>query len=50
VSLPAPPPVTRSQTLDCSRARALLDGWRAQVTLEQGLREVFRYVEAELHA
>jgi nucleoside-diphosphate-sugar epimerase len=50
VSLPAPPPVTRSQTLDCSRARTLLDGWRAQVTLEQGLKEVFRYVEAELRA
>jgi nucleoside-diphosphate-sugar epimerase len=50
VCLPAPPPVTRSQTLDCSRARERLDGWRAQVTLEAGLRQVFRYVEAELDA
>jgi nucleoside-diphosphate-sugar epimerase len=50
VSLPAPPPVTRSQTLDCSRARTLLDGWQAKVTLEEGLKDVYRYVEAELNA
>jgi nucleoside-diphosphate-sugar epimerase len=49
VCLPAPPPVTRSQTLDCSRARALLGGWQARVTLEEGLKDVFRHVEAELN-
>jgi nucleoside-diphosphate-sugar epimerase len=48
--LPAPPPVTLSQTLDCSRARERLDGWQARVGLADGLREVFRHVEAELHA
>lgn len=48
VTLPAPPPVTQSQTLDSSRAHALLDGWRPRVSLDDGLRHLYRYAEAEL--
>jgi nucleoside-diphosphate-sugar epimerase len=49
-TLPAAPPVTLSQTLDCSRARERLDGWQARVGLEEGLKQLFRHVEAELNA
>lgn len=48
VTLPAPPPATQSQTLDCSKAREILDGWQPRVSLEEGLRNLFHYVEAEL--
>jgi nucleoside-diphosphate-sugar epimerase len=48
VTLPAAPPVTQSQTLDCSKARDLLDGWRPAISLEEGLRTLYRHVESEL--
>jgi len=48
MTLPAPPPVTQSQTLDCSRACEVLEGWRPRVSLEEGLRNLYRYVETEL--
>lgn len=48
VTLPAPPPVTRSQSLDCSRARQVLDGWRPKVSLEAGLGLLYRHVESQL--
>lgn len=50
VTLPAPPPVTRSQSLDCSRAREVLDGWRPKVSLEAGLHLLYRHVESQLAA
>ena len=48
VTLPAPPPVTRSQSLDCSKARELLDDWRPKVSLEEGLGRLYRHVESQL--
>jgi len=50
VTLPAPPPVTMSQSLDCSRARDVLDGWRPKVSLETGLRSLYQHVESQLAA
>jgi len=50
VTLPAPPPATQSQSLDCSKARATLAGWRPKVSLDQGLSLLYRHVEAELQA
>jgi len=38
VTRPAPPPTTQSQTLNCSKAREVLDGWQPRVSLEDGLR------------
>ena len=49
VTLPAPPPVTQSQTLDCSKAREVLGGWQPNVNLHEGLRRLYRYVEGELN-
>jgi nucleoside-diphosphate-sugar epimerase len=48
VTLPAPPPVTRSQSLDCSKAREVLDGWRPKVGLTEGLGMLYRHVESQL--
>jgi len=48
VTLPAPPPASLSQSLDCSKAFQALDGWKPRVALEDGLRLVYRHVEQEL--
>jgi nucleoside-diphosphate-sugar epimerase len=47
VTLPAPPPTSQSQTLDCSKARRVLDGWQPTVSLDEGLALLYRHVEAE---
>lgn len=48
VTLPASPPMAQSQTLDCSRASEVLQGWRPTVTLDDGLRRLYHQVEDEL--
>lgn len=48
-TVPAPPPATQSQALACSQAREVLHGWQPKVSLEEGLRIVYRSVEAELN-
>ena len=40
----APPPITMSQTLDCSQAGLVLDGWKPKVTLQEGLERMYAYV------
>ena len=39
------PPVTMSQTLDCSKASELLKGWKPKVLLDEGLRQMFNYAK-----
>ena len=36
------------QSVDCSRARSLLDGWRPRTSLRDGLRRSYEYVAARL--
>lgn len=48
VTLPAPSPATQSQTLDCSKAREMLEGWQPKVHLDEGLRLLYHYVETAL--
>lgn len=38
------------QVLDCSKARALLDGWEARTLLEEGLRRTYAHIEERLTA
>ena len=40
--------MAQSQTLDCSKATAVLEGWRPTVTLDDGLRRLYDHVEGEL--
>lgn len=47
-TLPGSPPVARSQTLDCSKATEVLQGWRPTITLDDGLRRLYAHVESEL--
>jgi nucleoside-diphosphate-sugar epimerase len=37
------------QAVDCSKARELLDGWRPRVSLQDGLRRTYQYVEKRLN-
>jgi nucleoside-diphosphate-sugar epimerase len=48
VTLPASPPKAQSQTLDCSRATAVLQGWRPTVNLHDGLKRLYAHIEDEL--
>lgn len=45
---PSGPTVIWSQTVDCSQARAILDGWRPRVSLREGLQLVYSAVEKRL--
>ena len=40
----ASPPVAMSQTLDCSQARKILDGWQPKMSLQEGLENMYAYV------
>ena len=48
VKEPAPPPLTSSQTLNCSMASEVLDGWKPGVTLNEGLKKMYCYIEEQL--
>ena len=45
----APPPATMSQTLDCSQARKLLNGWKPKVKLQEGLKMMYAYVSNRMN-
>jgi len=45
----APPPVTMSQTLDCSQAGVVLDGWKPKVSLQEGLEKMYVYVSDKMN-
>jgi len=45
----APPPVTMSQTLDCSQAGLVLDGWEPKVSLQEGLEKMYAYVSDKMN-
>lgn len=40
--------VVKGQLLDCSKARHWLDGWQPKVSLEEGLKRTFVYIEDQL--
>ena len=42
------PPLTLSQTLNCSRANDVLNGWKHRVTLNEGLKKMYSYVDEQL--
>ena len=45
---PAPAPLIMSQTLDCSKAKILLDDWSCKVSIEDGLKKMFSYVRKKI--
>jgi len=41
--LSAPPPLTMSQTLNCTLAKNILDGWVPKISIDTGLKKMFKY-------
>ncbi len=50
ITTTADEPLIRGQTIDCSRARAELDGWRPRLTLREGLARTYAFIDAQLRA